>query len=148
MSHEPNTQPPPVASADDTVHKPFGSRLRPLALIVLLCIMLAGLYYDRKVARPGSQQAYDLTMELAEKNAELSAEDQPVTNETVQAALKRRPGKLVETDDYAIETYRWRRGLLFLTYISRIQNFAIRKIKSSELDLCWNKHLVNWETYV
>ena len=103
-------------STDDTSLPPIkkGTR-RQTILIVVLLLLGGGLIYDRQVARPRSQQAYDKALELVDKNM-AAAEGKPVTNQMVQAAFGKKPSKLVETEDYTIETFRWRRGLLVLNY--------------------------------
>jgi hypothetical protein len=112
MTEESHPEPP-----DNTSTPPVkrGSR-RQTILIVVLLLMGGGLTYDRKVARPGSQQGYDTALELVNKNVETSADSEPVTNEAVHTALGKQPSKLVEEEDYTIETFSWRRGLLVLSY--------------------------------
>jgi len=104
-------------STDDTSTPPAnkGSR-RQTILIVVLLLMGGGLIYDRQVARPRSQQAYDKALELINKNVMTAAESEAVTNQAVQAAFGKKPSKLVKTEDYTIETFSWRRGLLVLRY--------------------------------
>ena len=112
MAEDLNSQSPDDAS---TPPARKGSR-RQKILILALILMVGGLIYDRKVARPGSQQAYDTALELVDKNVESSADSEPVTNEAVHAAFGKQPSRLVEEEDYMIETFSWRRGLLVLSY--------------------------------
>jgi len=112
MAEDLNSQSPDDAS---TPPARKGSR-RQKILILALILMVGGLIYDRQVARPSSQQAYDKALELVDKNVMTAADGESVTNQAVQAAFGKKPSKLVETEDYTIETFRWRRGLLVLSY--------------------------------
>lgn len=117
MAAEPDSQSPDTSSAEETSTPPAkkGSR-RQRVLILALLLLAGGLIYDRNVARPHSQQAYDMALEMVAKNVMASAEGVPLTDEAVHAAFGKKPSKRVETEEYTIETFRWRRGLLVLSY--------------------------------
>ena len=117
MPEDQDSQTETNAPRDDSLSRPAKSgSFRQIVLILILLLMIGGLLYDRKVARPGSQQGYNTALVLVKKNADASADSEPVTNEAVHAALGKQPSKLVEEKDYTIETFSWRRGLLVLSY--------------------------------
>ncbi|MDC0935738.1 hypothetical protein OAS39_05590 [Pirellulales bacterium] len=117
MAEDPGSQSFDTPSAEGTSTPPEkkGSR-RQAVLIFALLLLVGGLVYDRNVARPRSQQAYDRALEMVDESVMTSAGGEPLTNEAVHVAFGKKPSNRIETEEYTIETFRWRRGLLVLSY--------------------------------
>jgi hypothetical protein len=86
-----------------------------MVLVILLGLMIGALYHDRYRARPQSRGAYDKVNGLLRE--ELGKAGKATAGPAdVQSLLKATPSGKVDEEHYAIESYRWRRGLIFLTY--------------------------------
>ena len=91
-----------------------GGRLRRYILFALLLVMLGALWYDRKVARPSVESAYDRIERLNEGiNAEKSRKQ--LTSKEVQTALNTMPDRVFAENGYQVEVYSWFAGLPFKT---------------------------------
>ena len=98
--------------SDSTTAAPpsSSSPVRFVILIGLLGVMLGALWYDRKVARPAVEDAYN---RIAKLNGEMNSKAGHtfMTNKDVQSELKRTPIEILRQDGYLIEVYGWRAGL-------------------------------------
>lgn len=88
---------------------------RSLLLLSLLLLMLAALYYDRYVARPGSELAYQKVERYLQQ--ELSKAGQTTASfDEVKEIVGCGPSSHVDHEYYTIERFSWRRGVLFASY--------------------------------
>ncbi len=85
-----------------------------LVLLVILGLGVAGLVYDRRVARPGVEKAYDDLVALVEKTNRSVTES--VNPEDVQAVVGRAPVSSFDEGDDFIEVFAWRSGLPIRTH--------------------------------
>jgi len=89
---------------------------RIIILLIIMIIMICGLAYDWFIARPGCETGFETVQNLVQKNVAASLAEEPITNLSVQKALGKEPATTTTTEDYTIETYRWPRGLVGLSY--------------------------------
>ena len=88
--------------------------LRLTVLFAILVLMLIGLWYDRNVARPGVEAAWNSIAQLNTKiNAEAKAK--AMTNVDVQQALNRQPSRTMTQGAFQVEVYSWMAGIPFRT---------------------------------
>ena len=110
------SQTPPQSSAEilpEAPQRKAGGPLR-VVLIVVMFVML-GLFGWDQYARATSNGSYEKVVKLKEE----STRDQ--TPEDVQKLLGRRPDRPLEDhQDYALETYSWRRGILIQSYFVKV----------------------------
>ena len=99
-----------------TEEKKSASGNRITILLVILVIMICALAYDRFLARPSSKKGFKIVQDLVQKNVAASVAEKSITNLAVRKALGKEPAESKTTQDYTIETYRWSRGLVGLTY--------------------------------
>lgn len=88
------------------------SYIRTIRRLILLCILVAvicSLTYDRLVARPGVEEAYNKVGRLHEKHSASSR--RPITNKEIQELLKRQPSRVYSEGPYEVEVYGWSAGL-------------------------------------
>ena len=84
--------------------------------MIIMIIMICGLAYDRFIARPGCEKGFETVQNLVQKNVAASIAEESISNLSVQKALGKEPATTTTTEDYTIETYRWPRGLVGLSY--------------------------------
>lgn len=89
--------------------------MRQFILFILLAVMLGALWYDRKIARPNVQSAYD-RIETLNDEINLKKGHEVLTNKEVQAALNRPPSRVFSIGGYHVEVYSWRAGLPIKTH--------------------------------
>lgn len=92
-----------------------GRNIRLLILFGVLALMLAALWYDRAVARPGVDAAYEAIAKLND-NINTTGGNRAMTNQDVQNELKRKPSRVRTEGPYEIEVYSWMAGLPFRTH--------------------------------
>ena len=92
------------------------STIRLIVLLVVLVAMASALGWDQFVSRPGSQKAYDDVHAMITRQNLATGLSGMKSEKDVQKLLGCTPSAVDEKDYYAIETYSWRRGLLFTTY--------------------------------
>ena len=80
-------------------------------LLVVLVLMIAAMAYDKLVARPKVQKAFDLVT-AANEEINASADRRAMTNKDVQEVLGRGPDSTEEVNTYMVERYGYRGGLL------------------------------------
>ena len=85
-------------------------KIRQIFLVVILLLVAAAFAYDFLVVRPAHSDAWKKVSEIDE------AENSNVTSADVQEMMGFAPANVKDTDTARIETYRWRRGLPFLSY--------------------------------
>ena len=87
-------------------------------LLVILVVLLAALLYDRFVAAPQLNKAYDIVGELLTAADEPSQGEvkSPVTEADVKQAIGEPGNPREDAGKFVIDRYSWRRGLLFLSY--------------------------------
>ncbi len=96
------------ASAPPAAPASSGSTLRLIILIALLVGVVGMFVYDRRVAEPESEAAYDKLMEyVADQNAKGVADAKMVQSADVQAALGMAPTFVETKDKYTVEYYCW-----------------------------------------
>ncbi len=105
-------QPPSAKSRNPTM-----LALRGL-LLVILVVLLAALVYDRFVAAPRLNQAYDAVDALLTDAEQPSMGEikKPVTDVDVKSAIGEPEHPREDAGQFAIDRYSWRRGLLFTSY--------------------------------
>jgi hypothetical protein len=89
--------------------------LRQLILFGVLFLLVIGLVYDYKVARPGVNQAYD---KITEQSTLVNmSSTKKFTNKDVQELLEKQPSRTFEdpNGDF-VEVYSWRSGLPIRTH--------------------------------
>lgn len=96
----------------DSTNKARNVRLT--VLFTVLVLMLIGLWYDRKVARPSVEQAWD-SIEVLNNKINSEAGRAAMTNTDVQQALNRQPSRTLADGPYQVEVYSWMAGLPFRT---------------------------------
>jgi hypothetical protein len=95
--------------------KSSATLIRQLVLIGLLILVGAAAVYDRKVARPACDEAYDKLQRLADER--IASRDAPPTNEDVKKAFGKEPSQTENpSDDIYLEKYTWLAGLPFRSY--------------------------------
>ena len=89
-----------------------------IVLIAILLVMIAALGYDRKVARPAVDDAFDKVKVMNTKNNQKGADQGGgiTTNADVQKILGRKPSKKMKVEAYNVEVYSWRAGIPWRTY--------------------------------
>ncbi|MEZ6113460.1 MAG: hypothetical protein R3C99_20970 [Pirellulaceae bacterium] len=92
------------------------SPARLIVLVVLLGLVVFAFYYDRKVAKAGSEAGYDKVMVLVDKKNQQPADAPPVTDADVIEALGFQPAKETKSDHYTEQVFAWRRGLPVLSW--------------------------------
>ncbi len=104
-----NEKTPPVATKGT-------SPWRLVLLLAVFGVALAGLLYDRCVARPDLQRASD-TIErlLSDTNADPNG-DGTVTEDEVQSELGRKPASVQKLANGQVERYTWPSGLPYRTF--------------------------------
>lgn len=85
-----------------------------LILLVILALGVAGLMYDRRVARPGVEKAYDDLISLVEKTNRNVQES--VNPEDVRAVVGRAPVSNFDDGEDFVEVFAWRSGLPIRTH--------------------------------
>lgn len=88
---------------------------RTLVLLVGLGLALFALWYDKKVARPAVEAAYN-TIETYNDEVNTSAGRVYLTEKEIQQKLNREPSKSYSDGDYFVEEYRWVSGLPFRSH--------------------------------
>jgi hypothetical protein len=101
MTKSPDSSPPAAPASS-------GSTIRLVILIALLVGVVGMFVYDRQVAEPKSEAAYDQLMAfVADQNAKGVAEAKLVQSADVQAALGMAPTFVDNKDKYTVEYYCW-----------------------------------------
>jgi hypothetical protein len=87
-------------------------------LLVILVVLLAALLYDRFVAAPRANKAYDAVDALltAAEQPSMGENTRPVTDVEVKSAIGEPGHPREDAGQFAIDRYSWRRGLLFTSY--------------------------------
>lgn len=106
----------PKQSSQQPAEKPSSSPVLLIILVVVLVLGIIAVAYDRLMARPSSEKAYEVVNGLIDKRIGSPANALPVTNEDVHKELNRKPNRTNTTQHYTEEVYSWRRGLLLLSY--------------------------------
>lgn len=87
---------------------------RRYVLFALLLAMFVALWYDRKIARPHVESAFDRIERLNEQVNSQKGRQQLVSQD-VQSALKLQPDRVFTEGGYHVEVYSWRAGLPIIT---------------------------------
>lgn len=95
----------------------MSARKRQLVLLGVLAVGILLLGYDFYVARPACDAGYQEIMKLLGKSMAAKSDQAPLGPADVRNALGFGPSaKETKHDDWLIETYQWRGGLIFRTY--------------------------------
>jgi hypothetical protein len=107
-------------------------------LLLILAACIGALFYDYKVAKPGSEAANEKLKNLVETRNRMSVKEAgPVTDVDVHKALGRKPTWVEEEPTHTIEWYCWwgktpllsvRRHYLTVLYIGEKRRFSAQQL--------------------
>lgn len=101
----------PFMSTESEQPKQNSGMLRKVILFGVLGLGLLALWYDRSVARPAVDAAYDSVTELHEET--LGAADVRLSDADIQKVLGREPDSTFEHVGHHVEVYSWAAGFPF-----------------------------------
>ncbi len=132
-----SSEPTPAAAEGPT---PDGSSKRLVILLGILAVGLAAFAYDRLVARPAVEQAYE---KIIAKNDEINQDSTRIfTNLDVQQLIGKEPSSTFFDDNGdTVEVYQWRAGMPLRTH----DLFAVYK-KSGDALMFYRGAMGKYET--